>query len=302
MVDLFGTKIKKRLCLSFSGGGSSGYATYYMWNEWPDRENWDMRVVFANTGLENKKTLDFVKEFEEHFNIPITWVEGHHRKPNGEPYSKKGWSVRHKIVNYLKAARAQKLPSGEWTWTPFEELLSILGIPSSNAPFCSDQLKRKVIEDYLNKTGFKGFHKVIGIRSDEIDRVKENYKELRIIYPLVSLGITKQDVNDWWNTQDFKLEVPKDLGNCENCWKKNLNALCRNAINYPESWEWWKDMSIKYGHLNPRNTPLKPPFNFYRGNLSPWDIESLSMVEGEERNRIAESQKLDGCSESCEAF
>lgn len=91
-------------------------------------------------------------------------------------------------------------------------------------------------------------------------------------------------------------------GNCDNCWKKNYNLLIRNAKRRPESYLWWQDMTKKYGHLNPRNLRLKPPFNFYRGNKSPIDIIEMA------RNGISNSEieaLMSGtghCGETCEAF
>jgi len=134
--------MKKRLVISFSGGRTSAYMLWWLLNEWYDRKNWEILVVFANTGLEAEGTLFFIDECSQEWDVPITWVEAKCKDEDGKPYSEKGWSVRHRIVTYETASR-----NGE----PFEEMISILGIPSTEAPFCSYQLKKLAIEDFFRK-------------------------------------------------------------------------------------------------------------------------------------------------------
>lgn len=303
---------RKKLLVSFSGGRTSAYMLWWLWNQWPDRDNWDKVVVFANTGLESSQTLLFVHRCSINWNIPIVWVEARHLDDNGKTFSKKGWGVSHQVVDFFTAAKNPfkgvqlqnpKYWHSDWTWTPYEEMVSVLGIPTTNAPFCSDQLKKKAINSYLRSIKWRGFHKAIGIRTDELDRVNENYKSLRIYYPLAFEHPTpKTKILEWWNIQSFNLEIHEDDGNCNNCWKKDLLRLCRNVRRDPSGWDWWRYITEKYGNLNPRKTDLKPPFNFYRGNLSPNDIEKLATLPDEEINKAAKNYKLDGCSESCEAY
>lgn len=267
------------------------------YNEWQDRDNWEMITVFANTGKEQEGTLIFVNEFCKYWHIPIVWVEAKHRDENGKMYSPKGWAVKHKVVTFETASR-----HGE----PFEEMLSCLGIPSTNAPFCSDQLKRKPIQVYLKSIGWKGYTKAIGIRGDEIDRQNPLAIKLRIIYPLIVLNhSTKQEILNIFRRNELgvDLNINPDLGNCDNCWKKDLPRLVRNAKNDIHSFNWWSDMENKHGKTNPRQTNLKPPFHFYRGNLSANDIVKLSQESDTELiEAMANEHQLSGCGESCEAF
>lgn len=240
-------------------------------------------------------------ECAQEFGVDIVWVEGY-------PSDKgKGWSVVHKVVSYETAAR-----KGE----PFEAMIKKLGIPSTNAPFCSDQLKRKTIESYLRSIGWRksSYIKAIGIRNDEPKRytktIVANGKKQKVrivkkgvVWPLIDwFPVDKVWIKQWWAERGFYLDIHPDDGNCDRCWKKDIYSLCRSAIRKPDSYKWWQDMTDKYGHLNPRDSELKTPFNFYRGNISPKDIFTLSLLPESEMAAMAKREKLDGCAESCEAF
>lgn len=280
---------KKKLLVSFSGGRTSAYMLWWIFNKWQSQSNYDIYVVFANTGKEDEKTLEFVNKCEYEWDIHIEWIE--YRSA-----SAKGYSVNPKITGFKTASR-----NGE----PFEELISIKGIPTTNAPFCSTILKQRTIRAYARQLGWKpkDYITAIGIRIDEIDRMNPEFRKERIWYPLISdVPTTKKQVNDFWDSQSFNLECHPDLGNCDCCWKKDLKRLVRIVKEHPEKTYWWKDMSKKYGHFNPRNTNLKPPFNFYRGNMNLYDIEALSASPVHIIEQKAQQNQLNGCGESCEAF
>ena len=60
--------------ISFSGGRTSGYMLYKVLeanNGLPD----NALVCFSNTGKEDEKTLEFVRDCEKNWNVPITWIE-----------------------------------------------------------------------------------------------------------------------------------------------------------------------------------------------------------------------------------
>lgn len=286
---------KKKLLIAFSGGRTSAYMLWWLLNHWEERHEWEFIVVFANTGKEHEGTLRFVQKCSEEFGVNIIWIEARHLDDNGKTYSDKGWAVGFRTVNFNTASR-----KGE----PFEEMISVLGIPSTNAPLCTDQLKTRPMHEYVKSLGWTIYTKAIGIRYDEPTRLKKSEGTFpALIYPLVEHTVmSKYDILFWWKQQSFDLDIPVGTGNCDNCWKKNKNLLTTNARKNPESFNWWQDMTDKYGHLNPRKCKLAPPFNFYRGNLSPKDILKLAEKPISEIRQLSLLEPLTDCQESCEPF
>jgi hypothetical protein len=280
--------MKQRLLISFSGGRTSAYMMWWLLNVWEDRHNWEIIVVFANTGKEVEATLFFVDECAQEWGIDIVWVEGYPSKKG------KGWAVEHKVVTYETASR-----KGE----PFEAMIARLGIPSNEAPFCSPQLKRLPIESYAKSIGWVNYHIAIGIRQDEAHRVNPNWISKRIFYPLCGVNpITKRRIKEWWDKQSFDLNIHPDDGNCDACWKKAFDRLARIMVRKPQVFDWWEDMQNKYGQFNPRNVDYNANFNFFRGNSSVADIRQLAEMSQAELKQMSMFDVQDGCGESCEVF
>lgn len=280
--------MKKKLVISFSGGRTSAYMLWWLLNEWGKRHEYEILVVFANTGKEVEGTLFFVDECTQEWNIPIVWVEGYPSEKG------KGWAVNHKIVTYETASR-----NGE----PFEAMIARLGIPSTNSPFCSDQLKKAAIESFLKSIGWKDAIIAIGKRIDEPKRLKK--RRNNVILPFADIKpTTKIEVMEWWQKQSFDLNIHPDEGNCDNCWKKDFPRLVRNMIRKPDSYKWWEEMQIKYADFDPRDISgrkgILPPYNFFRGNKSTFDIREMAKMSQVELKQL---ELYDNpCGESCEAF
>lgn len=295
--------MKKKLLISFSGGRTSAFMTQWLLNN--KSNEFDIIIVFANTGRENEETLRFIKRCEEHFKFKCIWIEC----VINSVYRK---GIRAKEVDFDTASR-----NGE----PFEEMIKKYSIPNRTSPFCSEYMKKMTINSYAKQIGFEPHYTAIGIRYDEIDRISKHYKKDKLIYPLISfVPMVKSDINKYWLGMPFDLQLKGYEGNCLTCWKKSLRKLLTIAKENPSAFDWDIEMEQKYENYIPNsrkdNINIKPPLRFHRNNLSATDILRLSKepfeVAGDD-SKIIDSHKqmelfgfeLDvsnGCSESCEAF
>ena len=296
--------MKKQLLVSFSGGRTSAYMTKLLLDR-VDRNEYEMMVVFANTGKEREETLEFINECDVRWGFNTIWVEC-----VTNPQMGKGVSA--KVVDYKTASR-----NGE----PFEESIKKHGLSNVNQPLCTRELKTYTINAYMRQIGWKKYHRAIGIRIDEIDRVNPNYKKERIIYPLVSMFPSrKTDINEFWLKQKFDLKLKSYQGNCDCCYKKSLRKLLTIAHESPQLFQWWVEMEQKYQEFIPEtrqhNKNIKLPLRFFRGAMSASEILEISKtfsdfarddskdVSGYKQYSLF-GNDLDvsnGCSESCEPF
>lgn len=295
------------LLISFSGGETSAYMTRRLLEK--HRSEYEqVIVVFANTGLEHEKTLEFVDQCDREFGFNVVWVES-------VPGEKMGVGVSAKIVDFSSASR-----KGE----PFEAMIAKFGIPNQAFQHCSRELKRNVIRAYARLIGWskRDYYTAIGIRADEFDRMSADAEEDRLIYPLITWGIDKPEVNRFWNSQSFRLEIKSYEGNCVTCWKKSERKLLTLAKESPCAFNFFREMEQKYeNYAPPRPGTPKFPLRFFRGNLSVDDIFVKSkndfQLAADDRFRMTSVNQLSlftsspeedfldtsaGCSESCEAF
>jgi len=283
--------MKETLFVSFSGGRTSAYMCWWLLQNLAHKYNFIF--VFANTGQEHEKTLDFINECDKRWGLNLVWLEGVYSPVQGV-------GPRHKIVTYATASR-----NGE----PFAQYIEVYGIPNSALPQCSARLKVEVMESHKRSLGFKSKHKTaVGIRADEIDRV--NHKALKsgaIIYPLAfDAPISKAEIRHWWAEQDFDLEIPEHLGNCVTCWKKSFRKLMTIAKNEPERFDFFRRMENEFKAVKAGEQGRV----FFRGERSVDDIFEMAksdFKEFEESMPELQLRLLDpidysnGCSDSCEA-
>ena len=142
-------------------------------------------------------------------------------------------------------------------------------------PFENLVLSNKI---YNNKAFFGNdgveYVAFIGLRFDEphrIQRVAERnsnpggYEGEHVYTPLAEMAITKDDVNSFWDLQNWNLNLPRhtSLSNCVYCFLKGTKNLKRvhNELfetrenfpnfgpitNTPNDLSWWQQIERKYG-------------------------------------------------------
>lgn len=273
----------KNLLVSFSGGRTSGYMTHRLLGEVPPSVN--VKVVFANTGQEDERTLEFVNNCETRFGWDVTWVEA---LVNPE----KGKGTTHKVVTYETASL-----KGE----PFESVISKYGLPNQSMPHCTRELKLQPIRSLCKSWGWKrkDYYSAVGIRADEIDRMSSYAEKEHLLYPLVSWGVKKPDVLKWWGQQNFDLMLPEHRGNCTWCWKKSFKKLVQVHREDPSIYDFPLRMEEEHGFTGALAQNYGNKQVLFRGKRSAKDIIEMSESghEGfEDPNYVEE------CAESCEVF
>ncbi len=243
-------KYDKPIIVSFSGGRSSAMMVMLFENNKYLR-NLEKHYVFANTGRETSSTLNFIREFQRVQQFDLKLIEG-------VVHNDERKSSTHQIVDFQTLSR-----EGE----PFENMIVKYGLPNVAFPHCTRELKINPIRSFIkNDLGYKNgeFIQAIGMRADEPRRIRQNDE---FIYPLFDFGLTKADVNEFWNHEDVKnytLNIEEFEGNCDLCFKKSWSKLKLMASKKTSAILWWDDMQEKYGKLNGDN--------IYRGQKSARDL------------------------------
>jgi len=224
-------KITEPTCISFSGGRTSAYMLYKVL-EAHDMSLPDEAIVcFANTGKEDEATLKFVHDCETNWGVKIHWLEFKYAE---EPKD------RFRVVDYKTASR-----NGE----PFAQSIDQNGkpyLPNPVARICTINLKIRVIHHYLKSIGWKHNEQMdwVGIRADEQRRAAKISRDRT---PLVTAGVTKETVGEFWRNQSFDLELPNMNGvtmhgNCDLCFLKPTSQVISLIREKPERADWWIKM------------------------------------------------------------
>ena len=248
------------LLVSVSGGKTSMRMALWIKENWSHKYN--IVYAFANTGLEHEKTLKFVDYCSYIFGLNVVWLEA-------VVNQKKGIGTIHKIVDYSTASR-----KGE----PMLEVVKKYGLPNKSYPHCNRELKLQPVHSYATSVfggaQYKNYKTAIGIRVDEIDRMRANYEDYNIVYPLVrDMPTTKADVLEFWKDQVYSLEIPEHYGNCRACFKKSDRKLATIAIERPQDFSEVIEYENNYSMVGSKDGS---PRKMYRGHKTSSDIFAIS--------------------------
>lgn len=254
----FTTTDRKRLLISFSGGKTSALLTKIIKEQYA--QFWDEIVVaFMNSGWEHAKTLEYVHKCDKQYGFGVVWLEAEVNPEVGE-------GTRHKVVTFETASR-----EGE----PFERVIEKYGIPNNQYPHCTRELKQAPLTSYLRFIGWEAnsYNTAIGIRADEIDRISPKWiREAGAIYPLIDLGIRKQDVLAWELSEPVRLGIPEHYGNCTWCWKKSFRKLATAAREVPGI----LDFPARMEALHANTGRGEGDRRFFRGRKTTADILAMA--------------------------
>lgn len=209
--------------ISFSGGRTSGLMLRRILDAHDNRLPSDVHVLFANTGKEREETLEFVRDCEKQWGVTIHWIE----RPDGGGVVEK---------NFATASRDGK---------PFDALINQRSyLPNPVTRFCTQELKIRVMRDWMRGHGYETWVNVVGMRADEPNRVakgkaREGRDDWTLAYPLHAAGIRVADVAAYWRSSPFDLRLQPWEGNCDVCFLKGFAKRVRIIEDRPDLAAWW---------------------------------------------------------------
>lgn len=222
--------------VSFSGGRTSALMLRRMLDEGLRP---DVHVLFANTGKEREETLQFVHDCATRWGAAVTWLE---------------WDAASKfrVVSFETASRDGR---------PFAELIAKRRTPPNPvARYCTQELKIRVMRDWMLAQGYQAWTMVVGLRADEPRRVSrmrasEGKERWDVAMPLSDAGITNRDVVAFWGAQAFDLRLQPWEGNCDLCFLKGTSKKERIIDDRPELAGWWIAQEARTGQPFRRDVP-----------------------------------------------
>lgn len=254
----------KNIFCSVSAGYSSVMMAILLKEWFPDH---NIIYAMANTSKERVESLEFMNDCDKYYGLNITWIEAEFHK------GRKGTTP--KIVEYKNLKRKGEI---------FEDGIKKLGIPSSVNKWCNRDMKIVPLKKYADSVFGKGNYSIaVGLRIDEIDRVRRDYKKNNVFYPLMDRKINKEQRNWFWKNEPISINIPAFKGNCDMCFEKSDRKLMTILLEDENVIHWWDEMIKKYSHI-PK--PTSPSYNelmeknngmtFFRGYKTIEDLVKLA--------------------------
>lgn len=229
----------KNIFCSVSAGYSSVMMAIMLPRWFPDH---NIINVMANTSKERVESLEFMNECDKYFNLNLVWVEAE--------FHEKGKGVTPTLVDHENLKIKGEI---------FEKGIKKFGIPNKENKWCNREMKLIPLKKYADSVfGLNNYSIAVGIRVDEMDRVRKDYKTNNVFYPLLDKGIGTKERNKFWDKQPIKIKIPAYKGNCDLCFEKSNRKLITILKEEPHLGDWWHSMIGKYGSI-----PIdsKPSYN-----------------------------------------
>lgn len=330
----------KELLITNTSGGKSSMAQAIIIKQRYGHK-FEQVCIFANTGMENEETLEFLDKCDREYNLNIIWLEAVvHEHGKGNTY---------RITDFENAYRIEQYKD---PLHPFHAHVKKNGIPNATYPQCSDRLKEQVIESYKKTNGLKGVKQALGFRIDEenratnktvreaissfdvdfrllrkiddhnarmnllpaanlsneimiIERYSLKLQKYNLVFPMCDwFPMTKDDVNDFWEEQPFNLELEAHKGNCATCWKKSDKKLHLIALEQPEKFEAFNWFEKTYKHVKPNTKNGYDRVFFRKHRNSQMIIGEAQLMDAYMLRKLigANIEEESGCAESCNGY
>ncbi len=248
--------------IAFSGGRTSGYMLWKIWQAFGKKIPSDVIVTFANTGREREETLEFVQDCAKWWNIPIHWVEYIRTDLPTVIPGKRPLIGCH---GFREATFETASRKGE----PFDAIISAKAdfraeakgeppvLPNPTDRWCSGEMKHRTMDRFMASLGFEEYTVAIGLRADEPKRVAaakaNSTAKIDNVCPAAAAGCDLDEVMSFWRLQPFDLKLVHDLelgtyeGNCDLCFLKKNAKIARLLTEIPEAFDWWAEKEDQTG-------------------------------------------------------
>jgi 3'-phosphoadenosine 5'-phosphosulfate sulfotransferase (PAPS reductase)/FAD synthetase len=285
----------KNIFCSVSSGYSSVMMAIMMPTWFPDH---NIINVMANTSKEDPESLHFMNECDKYYNLNLVWIEAE--------FHEHGVGVTPNIVTYENLKRNGEI---------FEQGIKKLGIPSKVNKWCNRDMKLEVLRKYADSIFGKDYYSIaVGLRTDEMDRIRKDFRNNNVFYPLINYNISKKERNKFWKDKPIQINLPAYKGNCDMCFQKSNRKLMTILKEEPYKGDWWDDMIKKYGTIKLEGKDsyndlmeVKGTQTFYRGYNT---IEDLVKMAKQPFSKATDEyiyendlfDKEDECGSGCQVF